>query len=404
MTRITPRKRADGATSYRVQFRPPGKQTPTTETFDSAEAAQKFIDLAGRVGWAAAQDVRQATTSSRGTPTLATWFERHLDDLAASVTPGTIYGYRREAARTWLPHLGAYPIDMITRQQITRWVAWQRKQETLRSANARRRAAAEGTTPPPVQLVSTKTIANAHGLLSSVLQSAATEYGCPNPAVGVTLPSDRQADGMAFLTPAEFDQLLTAIPAHHQPAIAFLAGSGCRWGEMTALVAADFDLAAEVPVVRVSKAWKKDAAGRYYLGSPKTRRGVRTVTLDDTTVAAVRHLIDNRPADQLVFQALHGGRLHSQNFQPRVWQPAVRASGITKRPRIHDLRHSHASWLIGAGVPLPVIQYRLGHESIKTTVDRYGHLMPGAGDLAAAAIGRVLAGVTAAPLTGELMP
>ncbi|MCA0329475.1 MAG: tyrosine-type recombinase/integrase [Actinobacteria bacterium] len=52
---------------------------------------------------------------------------------------------------------------------------------------------------------------------------------------------------------------------------------------------------------------------------------------------------------------------------------------------MHDLRHSHASWLIAAGVPLPVIQRRLGHESIQTTVDVYGHLAPDALEIAAQA-------------------
>ena len=47
---------------------------------------------------------------------------------------------------------------------------------------------------------------------------------------------------------------------------------------------------------------------------------------------------------------------------------------LTKGPRPHDLRHTNAGWLIKAGVPLTVIQRHLGHESIQTTSDRYGHL------------------------------
>ncbi|WP_332108264.1 tyrosine-type recombinase/integrase [Mycobacterium branderi] len=58
-----------------------------------------------------------------------------------------------------------------------------------------------------------------------------------------------------------------------------------------------------------------------------------------------------------------------------MWWPAVeRAQLAPPRPRIHDLRHTCASWMITAGVPLPVIQRHLGHESIKTTIDLYGHL------------------------------
>lgn len=48
------------------------------------------------------------------------------------------------------------------------------------------------------------------------------------------------------------------------------------------------------------------------------------------------------------------------------------AKGLEKRPRIQDLRHTHVAWLILRGVPLPVIQQQLGHESIQTTIDVYG--------------------------------
>ncbi len=64
------------------------------------------------------------------------------------------------------------------------------------------------------------------------------------------------------------------------------------------------------------------------------------------------------------------------------------------RPRVHDLRHSHASALIAAGVPLPVVQRRMGHESIQTTVDVYGHLAPDAYAGAAEAMSVAMGGVS----------
>lgn len=84
---------------------------------------------------------------------------------------------------------------------------------------------------------------------------------------------------------------------------------------------------------------------------------------------------------------MHGGRLSIQELH-RAWGPALDELGdqLRARPRIHDLRHTHASWLIAAGVPLTLIQRRLGHESIKTTSDRYGHLAEGADAAAAAAL------------------
>ena len=72
----------------------------------------------------------------------------------------------------------------------------------------------------------------------------------------------------------------------------------------------------------------------------------------------------------------------------RAWGPALDTldGQLRARPRVHDLRHTHASWLIAAGIPLTVIQRRLGHESIKTTSDRYGHLADDADAAGAAAL------------------
>ena len=408
-----PRQNADGTVSWRVTFRL-GHATPT-ETFTTLDAAQRFVDLAAEIGWQAARELRVSlVTHDDRIPTLAGWFDAHLKDLAASATPGTIDGYRGEAARTWLPRLGRYPLDVLTSEQITEWVAWQRQQETARSAAARRRAEEarrqarkDGAPVPPLpsaQRVSDKTLKNAHGLLSAVLETGCRRYRLPNPAKGLKLPSDGEVDEMVFLTAAEYDRLLGATPEYWQPLVALLAGTGCRWGEATALRPSDLDLDAETPVVRITRAWTRGERGGVYKGAPKTRRGRRTITIDPTTVGLVRHLVDNRPDDDLLFVGARGGRVAHQNFHPRVWLRAVAASGLAKRPRIHDLRHSHASWLIAAGVPLPIIQYRLGHESIKTTSDRYGHMLPGAGDVAAAAMGRILGDVTAAPFAGELMP
>jgi integrase len=66
----------------------------------------------------------------------------------------------------------------------------------------------------------------------------------------------------------------------------------------------------------------------------------------------------------------------------RVWQPAVAAS-VGEPCRFHDLRHSHAALLIAQGEHPKVIQGRLGHASIRTTLDVYGHLLEGLDEAAA---------------------
>ncbi len=60
----------------------------------------------------------------------------------------------------------------------------------------------------------------------------------------------------------------------------------------------------------------------------------------------------------------------------RTWRHAV-AESVGTPCRIHDLRHTHAAWLIAAGEHPKTIQTQLGHSSIQVTMDRYGHLMDG---------------------------
>lgn len=77
-----------------------------------------------------------------------------------------------------------------------------------------------------------------------------------------------------------------------------------------------------------------------------------------------------------VFTAPEGGLLRLGQFRKRTWYPAVRES-ISEPMRPHDLRHTHMALLIAAGEDPYVISKRLGHASIRTTYDVYGHLFEG---------------------------
>lgn len=224
-----------------------------------------------------------------------------------------------------------------------------------------------------------------------------------NVAKGVQPPRGEAVREAVFLTRSELALIVDALPPRSAPLAEFLAGTGLRFGEATALLGADLTLpdtpsagadgAAGRGVVTVSKAWKTDpdADGRFVVGAPKTQRGRRTVTLPARLPQQLAEHLEHHEIGPrgLVFPSVDGGRLSIQELH-RAWGPALdeleAAGQLRARPRIHDLRHTHASWLIAAGVPLTVIQRRLGHESIKTTSDRYGHLADDADALAAAAL------------------
>jgi len=65
------------------------------------------------------------------------------------------------------------------------------------------------------------------------------------------------------------------------------------------------------------------------------------------------------------------------NWRRSTFIPARRRAGLSDRFRVHDLRHTAASLMIQAGYPPKMLQEILGHASITTTLDLYGHLYPG---------------------------
>jgi integrase len=98
----------------------------------------------------------------------------------------------------------------------------------------------------------------------------------------------------------------------------------------------------------------------------------------------LRPLVAGKGADDHVFTMVEGGPLHHGNFFNRYWKETVKAAGagVPKKIRIHDLRHTHASWLLSAGVAPLVVAARLGHSSATTTQNVYGHVTTEADDRA----------------------
>lgn len=355
---------ANGNTVYRVRFRLDAGGNPVSETFDSAEEAVRFAQEVERLGGDAARALRRTYEGLDEIRTLRTAFEDHLDALAASATPGTVSKYRRVAEQSWLPELGSVPTKLITRDAVRKWIAKQRTTPLARG---------EGT-------YSTKSIRNQHAILSATLQHEVDEGRLDrNVAKGVKMPSDKQRTlEPVFLTEDQFLTLLACIPDHYKLLVMTLYGTGMRWGEATALTPSALQFDVHPATVRVTRAWKQGEDSKPYLGTPKTKRSLRTITLPANLAKELESACEGLKPDDLIFTSPSGKNIRSGPFHTRVWQPAVKAANLGVAPRIHDLRHSHASWLIASGVSLPVVQRRLGHESIQTTVNVYGHLAPDA--------------------------
>jgi Site-specific recombinase XerD len=85
------------------------------------------------------------------------------------------------------------------------------------------------------------------------------------------------------------------------------------------------------------------------------------------------------------------GHIPRDWFRRTIWDPARTAANLGFKPRIHDLRHAHASWLLAGGADLQVVKERLGHSTIATT-EKYLHTLPDADETALKTLSKIRQG------------
>jgi integrase len=224
-----------------------------------------------------------------------------------------------------------------------------------------------------------------------LVQRNVARYASP-PAHSAT-----RAPEMSIWSPTELRDFLESVADHRHAALFRLAAmSGLRRGELLGLRWVDVDL--ENGSVSVRQA-VTEVNGTTVTGDVKTKRSRRVVSLDAATVASLRQ----RRAAQIEHRLLIGSGWRDSGLvftspTGEPWLPESisqafeRAEARVRLPRIrfHDLRHTHASHLLAAGVNVKVVSERLGHGSVGFTLDVYAHVMPGQQADAAAAVARLV--------------
>ncbi len=301
---------------------------------------------------------------------LASWL-----DTATGRSPKTLERYGELAANQIAPHLGNEPLQKLAPEKIRTWHA------TLTKA---------GLAP--------RTVHHAHRLLRQVLATAVKDGKLARNVADVYAPPKAKRTKIEILEPDQIGAVLAALEGHTLYPIAVLAlGTGMRRGELLALQWGAVDL--DAATVRVERSLEETSEGLRFK-EPKSDAGWRTITLHPSTVEALRAhklaMMEYRlkvgagalEADTLVFTDANGKPLKPHTVS-RAWRRVVDAKKLP-RVTLHALRHTHASILIRSGVDIVTISRRLGHGKPSVTLDVYGHLMGGADQAAAEAIGKVL--------------
>lgn len=402
---IEPRQKADGKWTYRIRWREGGGRDGRvrSESFDLLADARDFqarLLANGRRHPGRFRGEEPSIPRAKGAAeTFAAFGRRYIESLTG-VGDGWRLDCLADLDRYMAPVLGDLQLAQVDAMAARTWV----------------RHLEEGTLPGVVFRHGRLAPQTVHRLVTqagAIMRAAMDAELVPRDPFRKLNTGRRDRDlhdEMTVLTREEWDDFRLLLPeGRYRDLCTMLVLTGLRWSEATALPVGAVDVLASPPRLHVGRAWKwvrahaapdgTKVSGRYVLGPPKTRRSRRTLTFTDEVREVLIPYVAASPDDALVFTTQRGRPIRASNFHRDVWGPAVSAfagdvydedgelvrRGPGKRPRVHDLRHTFASWLIDAGRPMVSVQRRLGHQSITTTVDRYTHLLPPAdsGDLAA---------------------
>ncbi|WOH70662.1 tyrosine-type recombinase/integrase [Bradyrhizobium sp. NDS-1] len=324
--------------------------------------------------------VSQAKYVEPNKVTVAEWVRGRVDhwEAAGVISARTAERYRELVENQIVPHLGARPLQKLRTLDIESW------HTTLRNGG---RADGKGGLAP-------RTIGHAHRVLGKALRDATkNELVIKNVVADESAP---KVDDEEMVIVKDVPAFIETLRGHRLfvPAMISLF-TGMRLGEVLGIRWGRLDL--DKKIIQVREAIEETKAHGIRLKAPKTKAGRRDITLPDLLVETLRDFRKEQlelrlklgagrlPDDALLFAGLDGA-LPSQKRHSKAWSDFQPEMGF------HNLRHTHASQLIDAGVDIVTISKRLGHAKPDITLRVYSHLFRNDDSKAAAAINAALSG------------
>lgn len=286
--------------------------------------------------------------------TLETLLVRWLDSKETTVAPNTHANYKWLVEKQVKPRMGRMRLSSIAPLHV----------EAFYNEMAK-----DGASPRMRQLAGI--------VLSNALTYAVRMKLIPhNPAREIPKPRSVRRELFCW-TAEQAAKFLEATEGDRLHGLYVLAlATGMRQGELFGLHWTDVDFEGGYLVVRRSL---ENRAGAMRLKEPKTGKGRRidlpAFALDALNAHRQQSLAEGTLSDA-VFVAPDGNYLQPSNMRQRSFDKAIERAGVPKI-RFHDLRHTHATLLLAAGENVKVVSERLGHSTVKMTLEVYAHVLPG---------------------------
>lgn len=256
--------------------------------------------------------------------------------------------------------------------------------------------------------VSPATAKKLHSWLSGAFGRLAAEGIIPaSPMAGVKAPRQASAESMA-LCEEDVAKLARWLSAREggplADALALCLDTGLRRGELAGLRVGDFDAAGgRIRVARVlveSRAAGKPLAAK----EPKSKASKRWAYVPGAAGGRLRRHVESQRARLAACGVAQGPATpmfaHDSGEPVRPAELTAEMAlaraelGLPEWAHLHTLRHTFATYLLQAGTPAREVQELLGHASATTTLNVYGHVMPGRQSIAAAEYMRWREGVS----------
>jgi integrase len=352
------------------------RQRKTVSARTREGARRKLRDLQREVEGGRAVTTNEETV----TQLLARW---DRDVLSTQVRPLARENYKSVADHHIVPTLGKKKVGKLTVADV-------------QSLLATKLAGGPDGKPKPLSVSSVRRI---RSVLAQALAECVVEGTLTRNVAALTKPPKAQRAEGRTLTPEQAKKLLEAMDDHRLGSLfGLMLSTGLRRGEALGLRWEDVDLKKGVVVVRRQL---QRVGGELVANDVKTAKSRRAVNIAPPVVTMLKARRAAQAKDRLacreaweetgyVFTTQLGTPLDPRNIQ-RDFQNICTKAGLGKwHP--HELRHSAASLMLAAGVPLQVVSDVLGHSSIRMTADVYGHILQPQREEAAAALAGVLFG------------
>lgn len=354
---LTPRKNLDGSTSYQLTVetdRDPltGKRNRYYKTVKCGKR-QADAELRKMIAKIEGGGISQPSAMK-----LADWLDTWLETYLPNIEETTRDGYREKIDNYIKPNLGHLPLKALSPKIIQDWI------NNLMKEN-----------------LSPKTIRNAYNNLNAALKKAVIlQMIVRNPCEGTELPKLQKYQAQVYSVAMIQQALVAADSVSLYLMILLGACVGLRRGEMAGLRWDHIDFTKETLTVVQNRVHAKKSVVEK---APKTQAGNRTIAIGKDVANALRvaKAAYDEAAKKPGFQALgyvlcrKDGKPFHPDSVTQKWERFVDKVQLPKI-RLHDLRHSNATALIAAGVSAKIVQHRLGHSEISTTLNIYTHVLP----------------------------